>query len=120
MADSERTPVHVMYFRLVHHTVVPCTRKEALHQLQTGDRRLRRTMVAGCVVVTSFGVVNQAGPNEEPLLFDTLITSDDGSGSRLWRSSTYADAMARHQWAVEKVKHSEHHLEPLYRDKRKP
>lgn len=120
MADSTPTPVHVVYYKLVHQQTVPCTRKEALYQLQHNDRRLRRSLVNGCMVITSFGVINQAGPNEAPLLFDTLITSDDGAGARLWRSTTYAEAMARHQWAVEKVQRSEHHLEPLFRDRAKP
>lgn len=71
---------------------------------ESRDRILKQDYVGNLFVSTVFlGIDHRWGPGP-PLVFETMVLGPDSSDELCWRYSTWDEAMAGHQTALEKTK----------------
>lgn len=69
---------------------------------ETADRVVFRTEMASALISTVFlGLDHRHFGDGPPILFETMIFSDGGEVVDMWRCSTWLEAEAQHQRAVE-------------------
>lgn len=92
------------YFLNADHTYRPCELMEWAAQLETMDRRVAHDVINNWCVSTIWLGLNHNYYGGPPLVFETMIFSPDGLENYLARYTTWDQAVAGHQEAIDWVK----------------
>lgn len=95
------------YYMLIDRVAVPCDIDDFLRFMSDpASRTVARDQIGAVLVSTVFLGLDHNHNDGPPLLFETMVFGESGSGEEygMWRTSTYASALTVHGKIVDGIR----------------